>query len=289
VKTLAASAATFIAGFALNVSTAPGAVIGVAWFQDAGTTQLTLAVTTDLRLAVYRGTSAGTLLGQTSANAIAAGTYAYVEFKPTFDGSAGAAEVRVNGVAVLTLAGVNTIQSANASANQLALGVDRTPTGTYNVFWDDLYLLDTTGSANNNFLGDARIDALYPSADGNYSQFSTSSGSTHYTLVNEATPDTTSYVQSATVNQKDCYAMQDLTITNTVAAVQVNNAALKDNSGSRSLSNLVRSGTTDSTSTAQALTTSLAYYTNILETDPATGVAWVQAGINGMQAGSVAA
>jgi hypothetical protein len=285
-KVLPASVSTLITGFAFQASIAPAANVGVCWWIDGSTTQLTLVVTTDLRLAVYRGASGGTLLGQTSANAIATGAYAYIEFKATFHGSAGTAEVRVNGTVVLTLAGVNTIMSGNASANALALGSDITPPGAPSWYFDDLYVLDTTGSANNTYLGDARIDALLPNADGTYTAFTPSSGSTHYTLVNESAPDTTSYVASATVGAKDTYQMQDLGTTNTIAAVQVSNAAVKDNTAARSISNLVRSGSTDYTGASTALTTTYAYYSTVLETDPATSAAWTQTGVNGMQAGS---
>jgi hypothetical protein len=37
---------------------------------------------------------------------------------------------------------------------------------------DDLYVCDSTGSTNNTFLGDVRVDTVRPIGAGNYSEFS---------------------------------------------------------------------------------------------------------------------
>ena len=69
---------------------------------------------------------------------------------------------------------------------------------------------------------------------------------THYTLVDDAAPNTTDYVSSATVGQRDTYGMQDLTAaTGTIYGVQLNLAALKSDAGARSIKPLVLSGASE--------------------------------------------
>ena len=101
--------------------------------------------------------------------------------------------------------------------------------------FDDLYVCDSAGSTNNGFLGDCRIDTIYPSGAGNYTQFTPSTGS-NYTCVDETAPNTTDYVDGATVGDRDSYALGNLSAlsSQTVYGVQVNAAILKDDAGSKS-------------------------------------------------------
>ena len=147
-------------------------------------------------------------------------------------------------------------------------------------------MLDTTGSApNNDFLGDVRIDAVYPTADGTYTAWTPSTGTSHYALVDETTPNTTDYNSSNTIGQKDSYVMGNppSLASQIIYGVRVKVAAQKDDAGSRSMKVGVRSGTTDSLSAAQALGTSQLYYTNIHEVDPGTGASWTPSGVDNME------
>lgn len=263
----------------------------VSFFDGTATNpQLTVSCDTSGRLVVYRGAAgSGTLLA-TSLSVIAASSWAYVEVKVVF-GNTGSYEVRVNGTAVLSATGVDTTMTANNTASGIGFGYAFGNGSLWSAlnYKDDLYVCDGTGSVNNDFLGDCRVDALYPNADGTYAAFTCSTGTSHFALVDEATPNTTDYVSAGVVGNKDSYAFTDLATAATVFGVQVCNAALKDDVGSRSVANLVRSGTTDAISTGVPLSTSLLYYCSIHELDPATGAAWTQAGVNAAQFGTVVA
>ena len=155
---------------------------------------------------------------------------------------------------------------------------------------DDFYMLDQSGSAPlNDFLGDCRIDTIYPSADGTYSDFTPSTGSTHYTLVDEATPNTTDYVSSSTVGNRDSYQFQDIAALSaqTIYGVQVNAAIVKDDAGARSAATFVRSGSSNSDGAGVGLSTSQTYISQIFTTDPNTGAAWTESAVNAAQFGTV--
>lgn len=280
-KALPGNYSTLIVGFAFNPNTIPALSSYIVRLMDSGTQQLELAVNPTGNVVVSRN---GTILGVSTA--VIAAAEQYLELKATIHDTTGSYEVRLNGVNILSGSNVDTKNTANATVNQVVLGVSGN-TGVSSTYkYDDFYVLDTAGPApNNDFLGDVRIDAVYPTADGNYTAWTPSTGSSHYALVDETTPNTADYNSSNTIGQKDSYVMGDppsLT-SQIIYGVRVKVAALKDDAGSRSMKVGIRSGTTDSLSAAQALSTSQIYYSNIHEVDPNTGTAWTPAAVNAME------
>lgn len=282
-KTLAAASASFVMGAAFKTDV----LVAKAIFSllDAGNAQCELRMNADGTLSVTRAGSA--LTSGTSTNAITTGVFYYVEWKVTIADSIGVGScvVKVNGATWITVAtGQDTKATANASANQITLnGSTSTNTATF----DDFYICDLSGSApQNDFLGDCRIDCQFPNADGSNSTWTPSTGTTHYTLVDEATPNTTDYVESNVIGNKDTWAFQDLSsITGTIYGVQINTAALKDDAGGRSIINTVKSGATNADGATQAMSTSQIYYLDIFATDPATTAAWTESAVNAAEFG----
>ena len=284
------AATSFVIGFAFSVgSLLPGSTRVICKLTDAGTVQCSILLNSDGTLSVVRGTATA-VTGGTSSFALSTNTFYYVEWKVTIADSIGAnsCKVRINGADIITVAtGQDLKSSANASANQVSLwhssntGADSTVR-----YYDDFYICDQSGSTNNDFLGDLRIDALYPNADGTYSQFTPSTGTDHFALVDETTPNTTDYNDGSTVGDRDSYALGNLAAltSQTVYAVQVNAAMNKDDAGAKSASTFVRSGGSNSDGASAALGTSQAYVSQMYETDPASA-AWTESTVNGMEAG----
>jgi hypothetical protein len=276
------SQSTWIVGFAFRIPSLPGGDTSFLLFQDAGSAQLELVVRADGTL---RATRNGTLLG-TSSNSLAAATTYYIETKVLVHNSTGTFEVRVNGSSTgwIALTGQDTQNTANATANTIVIeGV------VSNTDYDDLYICDGTGSANNNFLGDVRVDCYLPSGNGNSSQLvgSDSNSTDNYLLVDEASQNgDTDYVHSATSGQKDTYAFTDMSHTPaSIFGVQVNMVAKKDDSGNRSICSVTRSGGSDTDGTTQALGTTYSDYREISETDPNTAAAWTRTDLNSAEFG----
>lgn len=165
---------TVIVGAALSSAgfpASPATNTGFIRFKDSTTTHVSVHPMSDGSLRVYRG-DVTTLLGSTATGVISTAGYQYIEAKVTIDDTAGAVELRVNGVTVLSLTGIDTRNAGNASCNSVRVG------GTFgsNVvgYVDDLYICDASGSINNDFLGDIRIDVLAPSGDGTHNDFTAS-------------------------------------------------------------------------------------------------------------------
>lgn len=282
VKNITAGA-TFIMGAAFQFPGASSIANDLFRLLDATTLQCGVRVNGDGTLLVHRN---GTTLA-TSTAALAFAAYNYIEWKVTIADSiaTNSCKVRLNGVDVLTLAAASdTKNTANASANQVSIGgISGNATS---VFVDDFYLCDASGSTNNDFLGDCRVDTLLPNGDGNYTSLTPSTGVSHYLLVDETAPNTTDYNESSTATNKDSYQMVNLgaLASQTIYGVQALGAVLKDDAGARSIKVGMRSSSTDSSSAAQALSTSQLYYSNIHETDPATATAWTESGVNAAEA-----
>jgi len=279
--------ATWIVGFALYIESFNYEAI-ICRLIDGTSTQISIAVDTTGHIKAYRGTTTA-LLG-TSTNTLLTYTWNYIEFKGTIDPSNGVVEVRVNGSSVgwINLTSQNTRETANSYASLIRIG--NVGSVSYQLkYYDDLYICDNQGSANNDFLGDSRIDAYWDDANGNSSQLVGSDADSidNYLQTDDTTPDNdTSYNQSATVGEKDTYGHTDMTHTPlTIFGTQNVMVAKKDDEGSRSICDVCRSGGSDYDGSSQALTTSYIGYAQIREVDPATSAAWTKSGFNSAEFG----
>jgi hypothetical protein len=259
-------------------------------FNDGDTkAQLTVSLLPDNSIRVRRGTTqfsgaVGAILGTSSPNAISSVKgWHFIEIKALF-ASAGAVEVRVNGVAVLTLTNVDTTESANNVCNAFALvaGVAGGSQG-----FDDIYVLDTTGSAPyNDFLGDIRVIELLPNAAGDSTQW-TPNGGANWDRNDDVTQDGDStYVSSTTDGHTDLYnlTLPDSGAT-TIRAAKFMVTARKTDPGAREIEVLAKSGSTTDASAPFNLTEVYVEYTNTYTQNPDTSADWTISDLNDLQAG----
>jgi hypothetical protein len=289
-KTLPASLATGVIGFALYVNALPGSDTQGMFlsFGDSGVFHAHIGVDASGNLYAARASAFGSIsavLGRSSGGPISGGAYNFVEVKATINDTTGAVTIKLNGTVVLTLTSQDTRNAGNASFNQVYIGQFQASGGMH-IRIDDLYVCDTSGSVNNDFLGDCRIDTLFPTGDGASSAFTPSTGTTHWSLVDEATPNTSDYVDGVSVGDRDLYTYPALVTlsTSTVFGMQVNAMANKDDAGARSLALTARSSSTNVDGTSQAMSTSQVNLASIFETDSASA-AWTQTTVNAGQFG----
>jgi hypothetical protein len=274
--------ATYTIGAALNLaSNGIGSQTTFFEFRELGSIHLQMRLNTDLSVTVRRNT---TTLATSAAGVIPANGFSYIEFKATVNDTTGAYEVRVNGATVLSGSGADTRDGGTGVVTTIAL-----LHAANNSYIDDVYICDGAGSANTTFLGDVRVDAGLPNANGNSSQLLGSDGNStnNYQLVDETPPnDDTDYVGSATASQKDTYGFPNMLHTpSSIFGVQVSINAKKDDAGLRSVCSVTRSGGSDTDGATQALGTSYVYFLEVLENDPNTAAAWTQSGYNAAEFG----
>lgn len=282
VKTLPSSYSTLIVGVAFNVDSfrLHNTNVYLVALNEGGTNHLTLGLTATGLLEVMRN---GTVLA-TGTTPISTGVWYYAEIKAVIHDSTGAVTVRLNGVNEITGTSLDTRNGGAGVIDTIHL---RNPTS--NIVWfDDLYVCDTSGSTNNDFLGDVRVEALFPNGNGNSSQLAGSDGNStdNYLLVDETSPNgDTDYVESSTVGQKDTYAFGNLTsTTGSVYGVQILPYAQKTDAGTRSIASVARLSATEVDSADKTLSTTYTYLPDIRETKPGGG-AWSITDVNNAEFG----
>ena len=272
-----AASATVTVGFAfIGVTTFTGNTL--VGFYDNGTIQCALAILGTGQLRVVRGTTTDVTSG-TSVSALAIDTWYYIEMKVTIADSigAGTCEVRVNGSTWITVAtGQDLKSTANATCNMVSFGKLIALSATFR--YTDIYIDNGT-----TFLGDCTVSTLTVSGAGTTNTLTTGTSAD----VDDATPDSDStYAESAVNGQLATFAMSNLpSVPTTIHAVSPQNCVRKTDGGAKQFGAVVRSGGTDYVqATANALD-SFIYDAPILTVDPATGVAWVAAGVNAVEVG----
>lgn len=182
-----------------------------------GSNQIGLGVNPTGTLSVFYGTNFSGLGGTTLANGttvLALGVKNWLELKVVYHPTAGSVEVRINGVVEILLTGINTVASGLAGwVERIALVAGASSLHLFG----GLYI----GDGAEGWLGTSTVQRLALTADTAQKNFTPSSGSTNYSLVNDL-KTYTSYVSSGNIGDEDLYSIATLTYTpSAVRAVQV--------------------------------------------------------------------
>jgi len=276
--------AMWIVGAAVKLGSFPTSTGTIFQFRDStGNAQASLCLSTTGALALYRGTASGTLLA-TSSGALSVGAWNFIEAKLTIADSGGYFEARVNGEVWVTFTGDTKSSSSIATANSIRLyGMPSAAT----VYYDDLYVCDGTGSIQNDFLGDVRVDTIFPSGTGTSTQFTPTGSANNWENVDDASPDDdTTYNASDTTGNIDTFTFADLSITNaTIMGLQTNVLARKDDAGTRLLRAVARVGSINYEGSDMTLSDSYVGQRQLWAQNPATSANWTEAEINAAEFG----
>lgn len=272
--------ATIVVGFAIKVTTLPAGDSILVSFEDSGTEQCDLRITSTGHLKVTR--NATLLTDGTSSEALSADTWYYIEWKVTIADSigAGTCKVTINEVETINVAtGQDTKNSTNASVNYVEIGNITNSALVADI--SHIYLDNGT-----TFLGDCKVETLTVNADGTTQNFTSSSG-THKNDVDDATPDdNTTYVESATVNDIELFGFTSLSSTpSLIHALATFNCLTKLDAGTRTLAPVLRSNGVNYVQTNFNAVDSYKYEVEVFPTDPDTAAAWTEARVNALEAG----
>lgn len=295
----------WIVGMAINITNFDNGPTSFITMSDAGIPQLTLCINAVGRIQVNRGDSRGTVLTTTipntivvpplgiSTNPVPINTWFFLEMNGYIDATAGSVSVQISGSNWLNLTGINTRNTSNNPltdtplANTIQIGCDYgSPLNFTNyTYFDDLYICDGTGTTNNSFLGDCRVETLFPKGAGTTSW--TPSAGANWQCVDDPQFDgDTSYVSSNTMGQIDTYTMTNLPSTPVkVFGMQHTYAAHKLDAGIRTVSSQIVSGVATPTVSAVPIYDTYVFTEVIAETDPNTGAAWTASAVNSVQTG----
>jgi hypothetical protein len=270
-KTLPGTYTTLFVGFAWrSASTLSARNIMVL---KAGAT-LTYRITTDASGHIAILNSSGTTIA-TGTTVLTTNVWYYIESKAVINGASGSCEVKLNGVSEIATTTGNFGSSGITAINYTSGGNGN------NTDWDDIYVADSTGSApNNTYLGDVRVETIYPNGAGAHTAWTPNGAANNWDCVDETPPDDdTTYVSDATPNDIDSYACIDIDGGATVYAVQVNLYARKDDAVTRQIAPLIRQSSTDYVGTTVTMASTYAFYSQLYDQDP-TPAAWTAAHVN---------
>jgi len=256
-------------------------------FRDANNAvQVTIGLDTTGTITAYRGLSNGTVLGVTAAPVITAETWQHVEAMVTFSNTVGMIEVRVNGVTVLALAGIDTVESGLAECSQVCMGGANALYVTAPSRMDDVFCYDDTGSFNNTFIGDRRVLTLMPDADTAQAEWELVGAATGYGCIDEIPPDAdATYLNApAATSQVSAFGFQNLPSgISAVNAVVVVEMARKTEAGIANTQWSAVSGAMETAGTDKPLTEIYTYRQDVFEADPNSGAPFTPAEVNALQ------
>jgi hypothetical protein len=231
------------------------------------------------RLVVQHG-GGGTLA--TGSSVYTVGAWHHVIFRALISNGSGEIEVRQDGATVISQTGIDTQQTANASANTVKIGMSD------NSLIHDIVICDGTGPAPyNGILGDVRVNCLIPNAAGASSAWTPSAGA-NYQNVDDTTPDTDgTYNATLTAGAIDSYSVPNPTLTGICRGVAVAALVRKDDAGTRTLRPILHDAGVPANyqGTARNLADSYAFHEDVWQVHPGTGVDFTQTQLNNAQPG----
>jgi hypothetical protein len=280
-KNLSGNRAGLIISVAFGISSLAAATQNFLQFLDNGTIQCGLYVTSTGAIGANRG---GTSLGLSIPgliSATSAPTY-FLDIVVTFGNGTGTVNVYLStpagGSPILSLSGINNIQSANAYANQVQIG--ELSGNIVNVYFDDFHCHTNAGAAPNTVLGEGtRIYTKLPKSVGFATTLTPNGAAANWQCVSDTPPDDdTTYVSAASFPLTEGYGIGAAGFTGTVNGVTRRSRIRKDDGAAHTFQNGVRSGTTNALGTAANVQSTYGWVDSFFATDPATTVAWTSGG-----------
>jgi len=231
----------------------------------------------------------GILIATSAANVIRSGTYHHLQVKCTSADSTGTVVVRVDNANIFVYSGNIDTAVGNVGIDRVYFFscVDRATETRY----DDIIIMDNTGLApRNDFIGECRICTLLPNADTAMSDFTRSSGSNDYEMVDDAIPGNhdvdATYIWTNSLGAKSMFDVGNLSITpSAIYAVQHSVVLDKTTSDTRQARGLVSSNSVVQNGATRSLNTAYLYYQDLIEQDPDGPKEWTKAAIDALQIG----
>lgn len=276
------AAANWAVAFGIYITAHSGASTFFQVKDGASTVHLYLKMNASRRIELYRGDN--TLLA-TSTTVLALTTWYSVQLRFIIHDSTGAYNLIINSASEATATGQDTRNGGNATIDRLQLIQADATTHQFRI---DDFACGTSNDTDmtHDSFGDVHVYTSVPNANGATNNWTPST--TNYQDVDDTTPDDdSSYVASQNPGDDDLYGFTDLTLTGTILCVGLQLCHRIDDTGSRTMKGLCRSGgsTTEQGSTITP-TTSYGVTQVLIPQDPNTSAAWTQTNLNSAQFGA---
>lgn len=246
-----------------------------------GAIQIVRGYTGNTTLQTYQQTGGTTLAS--SAPVITAEAWHHIEFYATASQTTGTVKVRVNNEEVISLTNQDTVATSNVEFSQMAFLQAGTSSGTSLASRiEDFYIYDTTGSHANAYpVGDLQCMWLTATADTAEADWTKSTGTDGFALIDEVTPNDADYIQAATATDRSDFALTDLPAdVNYVETLFAHTRMLKTEAGTAQVQQSFMQGTDQSAGADRDITTTSTYWFDNHPEDPDTAALWTRTGVN---------
>lgn len=274
---------TFVIGVAIQIGYGDASA-PIIRFMDDNDEQIDIRVTST---AGFQFTRNGTPLATSPDNVIAFGYFNYIEAKVFVDNTVGYVQLRVNGVEVINVPALDTQATANNRINKIRFQPFST-SGSYDMRLDDIYILDDTGTFDNAFLGECRIETHFPASNGAFVEFTPVGAAANWQAVDETTSnEDTDYTQGNSVGNRDLFNLTAYSFVGQVFGVQVTVTHRKDDVGNRTVAPLARVSSTLYEGSTDTCLSQYKMAKKIWERNPNTNSQWTVSEVNAGQYGII--
>lgn len=274
------SSATFTHGGWHKVSALNNAMV-VFSHQD-GTNQLVLYAATNGALELYRGTQfGGTLIATSAAGVLTSGAFYFIEARLTVHPSAGTADIIVGATSVISATGLNT---RNHGSSSLVGRVEVCEPGSGTMSLDSFYWADDLTSRAS---ATPYIETRWPLSTVGGGDFAASTGSDLTAMVDRKKAQGDLYITAGDINKIQMFEVDEF-VPRTIASVLALRAIVnmkRADAVARTVSIVLDIGGTQHVGVAKALTGTSAFYWDLYELNPISGVAWTDADLASLKIG----
>ena len=269
--------------------------IGFAWLLRSGssaygplitlwsgnTAQFSLCYTGGTaQLFVQQGTSSSApSAGETCSGTYLPNQWYYIEVQFTLNGASSSVSIQIDGINVLTATGLNLDPAGSATANILSFNAIANGPDDF----DDVYVVNPTGSAPTSFLGVSQIIYCPPTADSTHGNnaWAPNSGTTEYTQVNgQSESASTTYINATAVGAASTFGITLPAFNGTIDAVKLKACVKQTDAGVHTVAAVFEtSGTNYVSSNTASVGTNYAGAQSIMTVNPATSHAFTAADV----------
>jgi hypothetical protein len=208
---------------------------------------------------------------------VSSNTWFHVQFYLVVDGVAGSAQVKIDGHESINKSGIDTAPGTSTTANYVAIRRG-TYSSTNKVYVDDLVI----GSGG--YLGDLRCPDIRPNADTAQDDWTPSSGSDNYAMIDESPASDADYNETDTDAHADELDMTDFDGTTYIpVAVTAWARARQDAGVGDGIHVGIDSNGTEDQSASQPLSNSWEYYYHTADDNPDDAAEWEDADIDALK------
>jgi hypothetical protein len=283
---------TIVIGVAVNYDVMPTGASYGPFFLNAGKLwdrdpQLTLMISAAGKLQLRRGNATGTLLEE-GTTVLAIGNWYFIELRAYIHDTAGNYEVRINEVTEMSGTSVDTqaVVGDNTVRNVYLSPGDFVSNTSDFAYFDSLYIRgDATGDFAGGFLGNVLIESVVPDDNGVYRQWTRSTGTEDYTLIDETPEDDTDYLYASVAGSRITTNFVDLTGADEIKDVMAYHFMSGKSGGMRNIKPFCRNGGNHVDNGSHISRHQVEQPGVSYPYDPATNVAWTVSGFNSAEFG----